>query len=139
VPEPQEQPSGAAQPVQTEVSSPAVTPAASPEGPKLALAPPEAPSSAQATVAPTAKAAAIPRIAKAETYYLQLGAYASEKIAQDLAASLPSTYPALVVAPAGAGTGMFRVLIGPLNRAESGTVLTRFRYRGFPDAFLKRE
>jgi rare lipoprotein A (peptidoglycan hydrolase) len=141
VPEPQaeEQPAAAPEPVQTEVSSPAVTPSTAPEAPKLALASPEAPSPAQAAVAPVAKAAAIPRIAKADTYYLQLGAYASEKIAQDLAASLPATYPALVVAPAGAGTGMFRVLIGPLNRAESGTVLTRFKYRGFPDAFLKRE
>jgi rare lipoprotein A (peptidoglycan hydrolase) len=124
---------------QTEVSSPAANPSTSPESPSLALAQPEAPSTAQAAVAPTVKAAAIARIAKADTYYLQLGAYTSEKIAQDLAASLPSTYPTLVVAPAGAGTGMFRVLIGPLNRAESGTVLTRFRYRGFPDAFLKRE
>jgi len=124
---------------QTEVSSPAASPAASPETPNLALVAPEAPSTAQAAVAPVAKAAAIAKIAKADTYYLQLGAYASEKIAQDLAASLPSAYPTLVVAPAGAGTGMFRVLIGPLNRAESGTVLTRFKYRGFPDAFLKRE
>ncbi len=141
MPEPQEagQTAAAQEPVQTEVSSPAVTPSTPPEAPKLALVPPEAPSAAQAAVAPVVKAVTIPRIAKAETYYLQLAAYASEKVAQDLAASLPSTYPALVVAPAGAGTGMFRVLIGPLNRAESGTVLTRFRYRGFPDAFLKQE
>jgi cell division septation protein DedD len=90
-------------------------------------------------VAPLLNTAVIPRISKADTYYLQLGAYASEKVAQDLAASLPSSYPALVVAPASTGAGMFRVLIGPLNRAESGTVLTRFRYRGFPDAFLKKE
>ncbi len=133
------QPAVAQEPVQTEVSSPVVTPSTAQEAPKLALVAPEAPSAVQAAVAPVVKAATIPRIAKTETYYLQLGAYASEKVAQDLAASLPSTYPTLVVAPAGAGTGMFRVLIGPLNRAESGTVLTRFRYRGFPDAFLKQE
>lgn len=141
VPEPQseEQLAMAQEPVQTEVSSPAMTPSTSPETPKLALVAPEAPSPAQAAVAPAVKAATITRIAKADTYYLQLGAYASEKVAQDLAASLPASYPTLVIAPAGAGTGMFRVLIGPLNRAESGTVLTRFRYRGFPDAFLKQE
>lgn len=144
VPEPQEegQPVVAQEPVQTEVSSPAMTPSTSPEAPKLALVAPEAPSGAKAAVAPEApvvKAATITRIAKTDTYYLQLGAYASEKVAQDLAASLPATYPTLVVASAGAGTGMFRVLVGPLNRAESGTVLTRFRYRGFPDAFLKQE
>src|SRR5208337_4621111 len=103
---------------QSEVSSPAVSPSTSPESPTLALAPPEAPSTAQAAVAPVVKPAAIARIAKADTYYLQVAAYSSEKIAQDLAASLPSSYPTLVVAPAGAGTGMFRVLIGPLNRAE---------------------
>lgn len=137
----------AGEPVQTEVSSPAMTPSTTPEGPKLALVAPEAPLPAQAGagptsetgVAPVLKTAVIHRIAKADTYYLQLGAYASEKVAQDLAASLPSSYPALVVAPASTGAGMFRVLIGPLNRAESGTVLTRFRYRGFPDAFLKQE
>jgi hypothetical protein len=139
-PEPQAEGQVAVQvPVQTEVSSPAAAPAPSPEPPRLALVAPEAPSPGQAAVAPVVKAAAITRPAKNETYYLQLGAYASENVAQDLAASLPSTYPTLVVAPAGAGTGMFRVLIGPLNRAESGTVLTRFRYRGFPDAFLKQE
>ena len=31
------------------------------------------------------------------------------------------------------------MVIGPLNGAESGTLLTWFRYRGFPDAFLKQE
>jgi cell division septation protein DedD len=147
VPEPQgaEQAAAAGEPVQTEVSSPAITPSTAPEGPKLALIAPEAPLPAQAaaaaqqTAAPVLKTTVIPRIAKADTYYLQLGAYASEKVAQDLAASLPASYPALVVAPGAAGAGMFRVLIGPLNRAESGTVLTRFRYRGFPDAFLKQE
>lgn len=133
---PAPEPQGAAQ---SEVSSPAASPATSTESPAVTLAPPEAPSPAQAAVAPVAKPAAIARIAKADTYYLQVGAYGSEKIAQDLAATLPASYPTLVVAPAGAGTGMFRVLIGPLNRAESGTVLTRFKYRGFPDAFLKRE
>jgi rare lipoprotein A (peptidoglycan hydrolase) len=141
VPEPQgeEQAAAAVEPVQTEVSSSAVTPSTAPEGPKLALIAPEVPLPAQAGVAPVLKATTIPRVTKANTYYLQLGAYASEKVAQDLAASLPSTYPTLVVAPASTGAGMFRVLIGPLNRAESGTVLTRFRYRGFPDAFLKQE
>ena len=121
------------------MSSAPETPSAPVEAPRLALVAPEAPSSGQAAVAQPVTPATVARIAKTDAYYLQLGAYASEKIAQDLAASLPSTYPTLVVAPAGAGAGMFKVLIGPLNRAESGTVLTRFRYRGFPDAFLKRE
>jgi rare lipoprotein A (peptidoglycan hydrolase) len=81
-------------------------------------------------------AAALPRSDKG-TYFLQLAAYGSEKGAQDLAATLTPTYPTLVVSPQGPGTPVYRVVIGPLNRAESGTLLTWFRYRGFPDAFLK--
>jgi hypothetical protein len=34
---------------------------------------------------------------------------------------------------------MFRVVVGPLNKAESGTLLVWFRFRGFPDAFVKQE
>ena len=45
----------------------------------------------------------------------------------------------VVVAPAGVGSSVYRVVIGPLNRAESGTLLLWFRYRGYPDAFLKQE
>ena len=84
-------------------------------------------------------AASLPRSAKSDTYFLQLGAYGAEKMARDLAAKLAATYPTLVQGPADSGTPVFKVVIGPLNRAESGTLLTWFRYRGFPDAFLKQE
>jgi rare lipoprotein A (peptidoglycan hydrolase) len=84
-------------------------------------------------------AASLPRTGKAGTYFLQLAAYATEKVAQDVASRLTPTYPTLVIAPQATGTRAFRVVIGPLNRAESGTLLTWFRYRGFPDAFLKQE
>jgi hypothetical protein len=83
--------------------------------------------------------ASLPRSDKPGTYFLQLAAYGSEKGAQDLAATLTPTYPILVVSPQGPGTPVYRVVIGPLNRAESGTLLTWFRYRGFPDAFLKQQ
>jgi hypothetical protein len=84
-------------------------------------------------------ASVIPRTGKADAFYLQLGAYSTEKIAKDLATSLAPTYPSLVVAPPTAGARVYRVLLGPLNKAESGTLLTWFRYRGFPDAFVKQE
>jgi rare lipoprotein A (peptidoglycan hydrolase) len=89
--------------------------------------------------APVAASAPLPRSDKPGTYFLQLAAYGSEKGAQDLAATLTPTYPTLVVSPQGAGTQVYRVVIGPLNKAESGTLLTWFRYRGFPDAFLKQQ
>ena len=84
-------------------------------------------------------AASLPMTGKTGTYFLQLAAYATEKVAQDVAARLTPTYPTLVIAPQASGTRVFRVVVGPLNRAESGTLLTWFRYRGFPDAFLKQE
>jgi hypothetical protein len=74
----------------------------------------------------------------AKGFYVQLGAFAAEKVAKDLAASLTPTYPTLIVPPP-AGSRVYRVVIGPLNKAESGTLLTWFRVRGFPDAFLKQE
>jgi cell division septation protein DedD len=71
------------------------------------------------------------------TWYLQLAAYANEVLARDTAARLSSTYPVLVLAPQSGAKALYRVFIGPLNRAESGTLLTYFRYRGFPDAFVR--
>ena len=69
-------------------------------------------------------------------YYVQLAAYASESLATGLAASLAATYPVLVLSPAAGSRQVYRVLVGPLNRAESGTLLRWFRNRGFPDAFV---
>ncbi len=71
------------------------------------------------------------------TWYLQLAAYANEALARDTAAHLSSTYPVLVLAPQVGAKALYRVFIGPLNRAESGTLLNYFRYRGFPDAFVR--
>jgi cell division septation protein DedD len=128
-----------------------VTPKTAGSGTQVALAPPEAPPGKAPTQAkpPAAEvpktpaktpvaAAAMPKSGTG-TFFLQLAAYQSEKGAQDLAARLAPTYPTQVVAPQGSGTPVYRVLVGPLNKAESGTLLTWFRYRGFPDAFLKQQ
>jgi hypothetical protein len=154
------------EPVQTEVTGPAAVPPAAPEPPKLALVAPVAPAPQKAvepqvlvaakpadtqtpattnpthpttTSAQPKAAASFPSSVKPGTYYLQLGAYATEKVARDLAATLASTYPALVLNSAGPGTPTFRVVVGPLNKAESGTLLTWFKRKGFPDAFLRQE
>lgn len=84
-------------------------------------------------------ASSLPRSGSPGTYFLQLAAYGTEQVARDLAAKLAPTYPALVLTPSSPGSSVFKVVIGPLNRAESGTLLTWFRFRGFPDAFLKQE
>ena len=155
--------------MQTEVTGPAAVPPAAAEAPKLALVAPVAPTPQKApepqtaiaakpaetqapatTTTTTTKsssttaqskpaAALLPRPVKPGTYYVQLGAYATEKVAKDLAATLASTYPALVLNSTGAGTPTFRVVVGPLNKAESGTLLTWFKRKGFPDAFLRQD
>ena len=110
--------------------------------------PPEAPSAAGSqqtaitgTVTPTTPKQTVAAVSKGVrgSFFLQLAAYGTEQNARDLAASLTPTYPAIVQAPSSPKSTVFKVVIGPLNRAESGTLLTWFRYRGFPDAFLKQE
>jgi cell division septation protein DedD len=71
------------------------------------------------------------------SWYLQLAAYTSESMARDTAAHLAATYPVLVLAPQDGTQQLYRVFVGPLNRAESGTLLNQFRYLGFPDAFVR--
>jgi cell division septation protein DedD len=71
------------------------------------------------------------------TWYLQLAAYSTETMARDTAARLSTTYPVLVLAPPAGTKPLYRVFVGPLNKAESGTLLAQFRYQGFPDAFVR--
>ena len=42
-----------------------------------------------------------------------------------------------MLAPQPGAKALYRVFVGPLNKAESGTLLNYFRYRGFPDAFVR--
>jgi len=72
-------------------------------------------------------------------YFVQLAAYTAEPLAAGLAASLSAVYPVEIRPPAAAGGKVYRVMVGPLNRAESGTLLRHFRNRGFPDAFIRQE
>jgi len=154
---PEEPAAVAAEPVQTEVTGPAAVPPAAGPKPLVALAPPETPAPARTSPASSAATAAASAASAAQAaqpaaasvaaakpavkgaFYLQLAAFGTEQTARDLAAKLAQTYPALVLAPAGAGSSVYKVVIGPLNRAESGTLLLWFRYRGYPDAFLRQE
>ncbi len=133
---------------------------ASPGGEKIALQPPETPPQ-QAGPTPPETAleqpavrppeqppsgvqvvASLPRLAgrnDAATFYVQLGAYATQQGAQDIAQRVMQTYPVVVLAPGENGKQIYKVLVGPLNRAESGTLLPLFKFQGFRDAFVRRE
>ena len=102
--------------------------------PSTAVEAPPAPEAPPAVAAaPTAPSALVRR-----SFYLQLGAYSTRSLAEKLAREV-STYARFTVAvlPAASGSRqLYKVLIGPLNRDESGTLLYQFRARGFKDAFV---
>jgi hypothetical protein len=131
----------AAAPAAAPMIAPATAAAPAAAAPVVAAAPAAQPAEAApaaAAVKPEAVQTVLDLPGKGTfTWYLQLAAYTNEALARDTAARLSSTYPVLVLVPQAGAKALFRVFIGPLNRAESGTLLNYFRFRGFPDAFVR--
>jgi len=76
-------------------------------------------------------------ILPSSSYFVQLGAYSTRSLAEKLAGDFTQTY-SVTILPAGSGGRQFyKVLVGPLNVDESGTLLYQFRSRGFKDAFIQ--
>ncbi|HEQ71329.1 MAG TPA: SPOR domain-containing protein [Spirochaetia bacterium] len=69
-------------------------------------------------------------------YYLQIGVYKNRKAAENILQGNP-TYPMMIVTDTINTTTVYKVVVGPLRRDESGTVLYLFRARGFRDAFIR--
>ncbi len=88
---------------------------------------------------PPVTAESFPLVEKLESksYFLQLGAYSTRSRAEKLVRDLSPTYTVSVLPSSIASRTIFRVLIGPLNVDESGTLLYRFKSRGFKDAFIR--
>lgn len=103
-----------------------------------AVAPPEP---APAPVPPPAAqpAPAVARVAPPgdRAYYVQLGAFADESTARDLERLYRANYPIDVQPTARNGRSIYRVVVGPLGRDETGSVLQRFQALGFRDAFVR--
>ncbi|RPJ08723.1 MAG: SPOR domain-containing protein, partial [Spirochaetaceae bacterium] len=69
-------------------------------------------------------------------YYLQLGVYKTRDEADRVMRANP-TYPMeIVTAQVGSAT-VYKVVVGPLKRDESGTVLYLFKANGYRDAFIR--
>jgi cell division septation protein DedD len=146
-----EAPSVAETPPAVEEQAPAVPapePAAPPPAPIVEPAPAEPEAPAQVAAVPAAPLAPEPgrepAIAAAaellrRSFYLQLGAYSTRGLADKLARELSSTarYTVAVLPVSSGNRLLYKVLIGPLNRDESGTLLFQFRARGFKDAFVQ--
>jgi hypothetical protein len=70
-------------------------------------------------------------------YYLQVGAYSSPGSARDAINRLGPAYPTEVLADGGDERTLYRVLVGPLNKDERGSVLYLVRSMGYRDAFIR--
>jgi hypothetical protein len=68
-------------------------------------------------------------------FYIQIAAFSDYSAAQTLKGKYSGEYPVEIQSSTGS---LHKVVIGPLNKDESGTVLYRFRSMGFDDAFLRQ-
>ncbi len=69
-------------------------------------------------------------------YYVQIAVLNNEDNIRNILASYGKNYP-LVLVPLSTGTA-YQVMIGPLGQDEYGTILARFKSKGFKDAFLRK-
>ncbi len=73
------------------------------------------------------------------SYYLQLGAFRDLNTAEDILTQLQrESYNVFVYKNGKLRDNLNRVLVGPLNNDERGSLLTWIRSLGYPDAFSRR-
>jgi hypothetical protein len=72
-----------------------------------------------------------------DRYYLQVGAYSDPATAGVAVDALGATYPMTVLALERSGGTIYRVLVGPLERDETGTLLLWLRASGYRDSFVR--
>jgi hypothetical protein len=75
--------------------------------------------------------------AAGRTYFVQLAAYIEKEPADNLKEKYSEKYPINVYQILTGDTYLYKVMIGPLNKDESGTLLYYFRALGYRDAFIK--
>ena len=70
-----------------------------------------------------------------DSYYVQLGVYSEPQSVEQVVSSLSPTFPVTVYKPSEL---QYKVLLGPLNQDESGSVLFNIKAKGYTDAFIRR-
>ncbi len=73
-----------------------------------------------------------------DSYYVQLGAFSEPGGVSYLLEDFSSNYPVTVYKSPVPAETKYRVLVGPLNQDESGSVLFTVRSKGFGDAFIRK-
>ena len=87
--------------------------------------------------APAAEQPVLTETLPSRTYFVQLGAYSTRNLAEKLAGDLTHSYSVTILPSSAGGRLFYKVLVGPLNVDESGTLLYQFRSSGFKDAFIQ--
>jgi hypothetical protein len=87
--------------------------------------------------APAEGTIVLSEVLPSRTYFVQLGAYSTRNLAENLAGDLTRRYSVTILPADSGGRRFYKVLVGPLNVDESGTLLYQFRSRGFKDAFIQ--
>lgn len=72
------------------------------------------------------------------SYYLQVAAYSKLDLAQARGKELSVQYPVTLYREDGGVKAPYKLMIGPLNEDESGTLLFTFTSRGYRDAFIRK-
>jgi hypothetical protein len=111
-------------------------PAADFQGPLAPVIPPIPEASRSAGFPPKFSVPLIRRLEKGK-YYLQLGAYHKAELVEPELAKIGTVYPLAIQHAGMPELPLYRILLGPLNLGESGTLLQRFRGIGYHDAFLR--
>jgi cell division protein FtsN len=101
--------------------------------------PVEAPVVVAVAPEPVAEIASLPVVTELldENYYLQIGAYTAPATAQVAVDALSSAYPMAVLPIDSRGRTVYRVLVGPLEQDETGTLLLWLRAKGYRDTFIR--
>lgn len=71
------------------------------------------------------------------SYYVQLGVYSEAESAKRLADTYSTSFPVSIYKTK--EDKYYKVLLGPVNEDETGSLLFNFKKKGFKDAFIRQE
>jgi hypothetical protein len=98
---------------------------------------PEAPAGRPAET-PAFKGFSVPVIAQLEKgkYYLQLRSYSKPELVESELTKIGKSWTLSVQQVEVANQVMYRIILGPVSKEQSQTLLQQFKNRGYSDAFV---
>lgn len=71
-------------------------------------------------------------------YYVQLAALSKSELVEPELSKIGKSYPLAIQTIGSQDHPLYRILLGPINRGESGALLQRFKGIGYADAFVRQ-